>query len=78
MQFAHYAPGTRFVEDAHPGGEEVFVVDGSIADKNGHYPKGTWFRYRVASSHTPFSDEGWLLYVKVGHLTAEELGREQT
>ena len=76
MRFVRYAPETRFVEDAHPGGEEVFVVDGVIEDENGRYPKGTWFRYPAGSRHTPFSDEGCLLYVKVGHLAPEAMGSQ--
>ena len=45
-----------------------FCHDGSIADEDGHYPTGTWFRLPEGSRHAPFSDEGCTLYVKTGHL----------
>lgn len=52
----------------HPGGEEVFVLEGSISDEDGHYPAGTWFRLPDGSAHAPWTDEGCRLYVRVGHL----------
>lgn len=63
-----WAPGTRLAHHAHDGGEEIFVIDGSVADEHGHYPRGTWIRSPHGSSHTPFTDTGCLLYVKGGHL----------
>lgn len=63
-----WAPGTKFQTHRHWGGEEIFVVDGTFADEQGVYPKGTWLRNPPNSIHTPFSDEGCLIYVKTGHL----------
>lgn len=77
MRFVRFAPGAQVADDPHPGGEEVFVVDGVVEDEYGRYPKGTWFRSPVGSHHAPFSNEGCLLYVKVGHLTPEALDRER-
>ncbi|MEO0985541.1 MAG: cupin domain-containing protein, partial [Cyanobacteria bacterium J06639_14] len=64
-----WAPGTHFQTHRHWGGEEIFVIDGTFADEHGVYPKGTWLRSPHGSIHTPFSDEGCLIYVKTGHLT---------
>lgn len=61
-------PGTRFPEHNHPGGEEIFVLEGALADEFGHYPEGTWVRSPPGSAHTPVSDEGCLIYLKIGHL----------
>lgn len=63
-----WQPGVQFEHHDHPGGEEVLVLDGVLEDEDGRYPKGTWIRYPVGSSHTPFSNEGCRLFVKIGHL----------
>ena len=63
-----WAPGTQFQRHVHYGGEEIFVLDGVFEDEFGSYPQGTWLRNPSGSSHTPFSREGCLIYVKVGHL----------
>lgn len=68
MRLVRFAPGTRAAEHDHPGGEEIFVVSGSIADADGTYPEGTWARFPDGSRHQPWSEEGCTLYVKAGHL----------
>ena len=64
-----WAPGTKFQPHRHWGGEEIFVLEGTFADEQGVYPKGTWLRNPPDSVHTPFSEEGCLIYVKTGHLS---------
>jgi anti-sigma factor ChrR (cupin superfamily) len=69
-----WAPETRFNPHTHPGGEEIFVLDGLFRDEYGEYPAGSWLRNPRWSRHTPFTGpEGALIYVKVGHLGAELL-----
>ncbi len=63
-----WAPGTKFAHHSHPQGEEIFVLSGVFADEHGTYPEGTWLRSPAGSVHTPFSDDGCLIYVKTGHL----------
>lgn len=63
-----WAPGTKFQPHRHWGGEEIFILDGTFADEQGIYPKGTWLRNPPDSAHTPFSEEGCVIYVKTGHL----------
>lgn len=63
-----YQPGSRFSAHAHDLGEEFLVLDGVFMDEHGDYPAGTWIRSPHASEHRPFSREGCLIYVKVGHL----------
>lgn len=70
MRLVRIAPGTRLPEHAHPGGEEIYVIAGSLADEQGTYEQGSWLRLPDASHHRPFSDEGCTLYVKTGHLPA--------
>ncbi len=56
----------------HPGGEEVFVLEGELWDEFGVYPTGTWLRQPDGSHHAPYSEAGCVLYVKRGHLPAIE------
>lgn len=65
-----WEPGTRFNRHRHWAGEEILVLDGTFQDELGDYPKGTWMRNPHLSEHTPFSEEGCLIYVKTGHLPA--------
>lgn len=69
-----WAPNTRFNTHRHPGGEEIFVLDGVFCDEHGRYPRHSWLRSPRWSQHTPFTEgEGALIYVKVGHLGAPML-----
>lgn len=69
-----WAPDTQFNQHAHPGGEEIFVLEGLFRDEHGEYPAGSWLRNPRWSRHTPFTGvEGATIYVKVGHLGAELL-----
>jgi len=63
-----YAPGGVFPEHAHPEGEEILVLQGEFADEHGRYPQGTWIRSPHMSGHSPFSESGCLIYVRVGGL----------
>jgi len=62
------APGTGGPEHDHPGGEEVFVLEGSCHDEFGSYRVGSWVRYPPGSRHRLITEEGCRLYVKSGHL----------
>lgn len=70
VSLVRWAPNTAFVEHVHPGGEEIFVLDGAVEDDEGRYTAGSWLRNPPQSRHRPFSLEGCLLYVKAGHLPA--------
>ncbi|MGP1357996.1 cupin domain-containing protein [Roseicyclus sp.] len=63
-----WAPGTRLPAHAHPGGQEVYVLEGSFADEHGDYPEGTWIRNPDGFRHAASSAGGCLLWVKTGHL----------
>lgn len=68
VALVRWAPGTKFSGHAHWGGEEILVLEGTFQDEHGTYPAGTWLRSPHLSNHTPWSDEGCLIYVKTGHL----------
>jgi anti-sigma factor ChrR (cupin superfamily) len=71
VALVRWAPGTHFSGHAHWGGEEIFVLEGTFQDEHGDYPAGSWLRSPHMSRHTPWSDEGCLIYVKTGHLPME-------
>lgn len=68
VALVRWQPGTYFKRHTHLRGEEILVVEGVFEDEHGQYPQGTWLRNPTCSTHTPFSREGALIYVKVGHL----------
>ena len=63
-----WAPGTYFKPHVHPGGEEIFVLDGTFEDEDGVYPRGAWLRNPAYSRHEPFSRAGCTIFVKTGHI----------
>ena len=60
-----YAPGSHFSEHTHTGGEEFIVLDGVFQDEHGDYPAGTYVRNPPTSSHTPGSEQGCTIFVKL-------------
>ena len=68
VALVRWEPGTRFQGHTHWGGEEILVLEGEFADEHGRYPEGTWLRTPHMSQHTPFSESGCLIYVRVGGL----------
>ena len=69
VRLVRFAPNLEFPGHDHPGGEELFVVQGSLHDEHGDYPEGSWVRSPVGSSHHASSGpEGCLLWIKTGHL----------
>lgn len=66
--FFRFAPGTKVPPHPHDGGEEFYVIEGSLSDAYGTYTAGTWVRQEHGSSHDVTSDAGCLLYSKSGHL----------
>ena len=60
-----YAPESAFSSHIHPGGEEFFVLDGIFQDERGDYPAGSYVRNPPASHHTPRSQAGCTIFVKL-------------
>ena len=60
-----YAPGSRFAAHVHGGGEEFLVLDGVFQDEQGDYPVGCYVRNPPTSSHTPRSESGCVILVKL-------------
>lgn len=60
-----YAPGSAFSAHVHTGGEEYLVLEGVFQDEHGDFPAGSYVRNPPQSSHTPRSDEGATILVKL-------------
>jgi len=67
-----YAPGSQFSPHLHAGGEEFVVLDGVFQDEHGDYPAGTYVRNPPQSSHTPGSEAGCVILVKLWQFQPED------
>ncbi len=59
---------TKFLPHKHFGGEEVYVLKGTLEDEYGHYPAGTWIRNPHNSEHCPYVEDEAVIWIKTGHL----------
>ena len=60
-----YEPDSKFPEHDHPEGEEILVLEGVFSDEHGDWPAGTFVLNPEGFRHTPFSDPGCVLLVKL-------------
>lgn len=60
-----YGPNSQFSPHVHTGGEEFFVLSGVFQDEHGNFPAGSYIRNPPESSHTPRSDQGCVIFVKL-------------
>ena len=62
------APGAHLDEMDCPGGEEIFLLSGTLRDEYGNYGAGTWIRNPAGFRRNLQSPEGATYWVKRGHL----------
>lgn len=67
-----YAPGSTFSAHTHSGGEEFIVLEGIFQDEHGDYPAGTYVRNPPTTSHTPGSEQGCTIFVKLWQFDMED------
>jgi ChrR-like protein with cupin domain len=60
-----YAPGSHFSPHTHGGGEEFLVLEGVFQDEHGDFPAGSYVRNPPTSRHTPGSELGCTIFVKL-------------
>lgn len=75
VRLVRLSPGCEAPAHERPGGEEIFVLEGTIADELGEHRAGTWLRLPDGSRHVTRTNTGCLLYVKRGHLCPADLPR---
>ena len=62
------AAGAALPSTAHQGGEEIFVLTGTLVDEYGRHGAGTWIRTPAGSTSRLGSAEGAVFWAKRGHL----------
>jgi ChrR Cupin-like domain len=67
-----YAPQSHFSPHVHGGGEEFLVLEGVFQDEHGDYPVGSYVRNPPHSSHTPGSETGCIIFVKLWQFDPED------
>lgn len=67
-----YQPGSQFSQHIHTGGEEFFVIDGVFQDEQGDFPVGSYIRNPPQSSHTPGSEQGCVIFVKLWQFAPDD------
>lgn len=67
-----YAPNSKFSAHTHTGGEEFIVIDGVFQDEHGDFPIGSYVRNPPTSSHTPGSNQGCTIFVKLWQFDPED------
>jgi len=67
-----YAPHSHFSRHIHGGGEEFLVLEGVFQDEHGDYPAGFYIRNPPTSAHTPRSEPGCTILVKLWQFDAAD------
>ena len=68
-----YAPGSSFAQHVHDRGEEFLVLDGVFSDEHGHYSAGCYVRNPPGTRHSPYSESGCRIFVKLRQFDASDL-----
>lgn len=68
-----YAAGSAFERHMHALGEEFLVLDGVFTDEHGDYPPGTYVRNPPGTGHSPSSEDGCRILVKLRQFDTEDL-----
>lgn len=68
VDLVHLTPGAALRACDHPGGAEVFILAGELADGDGEHGKGAWLRYPAGRRPALTSNRGCRFYFKRDHL----------
>ncbi|MCP2671463.1 cupin domain-containing protein [Maricaulaceae bacterium EIL42A08] len=67
-----FAEGSNFAPHTHGGGEEFIVLEGVFQDEHADYPVGSYVRNPPTSRHTPRSEPGCTIFVKLWQMQPED------
>jgi len=70
-----YAPASVFEPHVHALGEEFLVLEGIFSDEHGDYPAGTYVRNPPGSQHSPRTEPGCIILVKLRQMAPTESER---
>ncbi len=68
-----YAPEAKFDAHGHALGEEFVVLEGVFSDEHGDYGPGTYVRNPPGTAHTPHSNPGCVIFVKLRQFADDDL-----
>jgi len=68
-----YAPGSYFPRHMHPLGEEFLVLEGVFSDEHHDYQPGAYVRNPPGTGHSPHSENGCRILVKLRQFDASDL-----
>lgn len=74
MRLERWSAGARLGCVEYPHGAELFVLDGAFADEDGAFARGAWLRLPPGATHSPWSADGCVLYIKEGGFAYLEAG----
>lgn len=60
-----YDARSRIPEHDHPNGEEILVLQGTLADEHGEYPAGSYLLHPPGFRHAPYSRRRCEAFVKL-------------
>jgi len=67
-----FAKGSSFSAHTHGGGEEFIVLEGVFQDESGDFPAGSYVRNPPTSHHTPASEPGCTIFVKLWQMDTDD------
>ncbi|WP_217895568.1 cupin domain-containing protein [Oceanospirillum sanctuarii] len=67
-----FEEGSGFPHHSHPGGEEILVLDGVFSESGKSYSSGWYLRNPPDSSHSPSSDCGATIFVKLWQMAGKK------
>jgi len=70
-----YAPASVFEPHVHALGEEFLVLEGIFSDEHGDYPAGAYVRNPPGSQHSPRTEPGCIILVKLRQMAPTERER---
>ena len=70
-----FAAGSSFPEHVHAAGEEFLVLEGVFSDESGDFPLGSYVRNPPKSRHSPHSENGCTILVKLRQMSDRETER---
>lgn len=72
-----YQADSAFPAHQHIKGEEIYVLEGTFSDNHGNYEAGSYLRNPAGTSHSPFSNQGCTIFVKLQQFQTSDVNQLQ-
>ncbi len=72
-----YQADSAFPAHQHIKGEEIYVLEGTFSDNHGNYKAGSYLRHPAGTSHSPFSNQGCTIFVKLQQFQTSDVNQLQ-